>query len=57
MPNQTKKIKKQVVYEIKAKLFFDMDDDIDINSYLDNLRSIGEAEVVDVYTEEVKGED
>jgi hypothetical protein len=41
-------IKKMIEYEIRAKLWFEPDEDIDITSYLDNLRGIGEAEVIDV---------
>ena len=43
-----RKMKKMIEYEIKAKLWFDMDENTEIESYLDNLRGIGEAEVVDV---------
>ena len=41
-------VKKMIEYEIRAKLWFEPDEDIDITSYLDNLRGVGEAEVIDV---------
>jgi len=43
-----KKLKKKIVYTITANLIFDPEEDIDISSYLDNLRGIGTAEVTDV---------
>jgi len=39
---------KQVQYEIKATLWFDPEEDIYINEYLDKLRELGEAEVTDI---------
>jgi len=44
---------KMIEYEIRAKLWFELDEDIDISSYLDNLRGIGEADVVNVRVVEV----
>jgi hypothetical protein len=41
-------MKKMIEYEIKAKLWFDIDANTEIEDYLDNLRGIGEAEVVNV---------
>ena len=43
-----KKLSKKIVYTISAKLIFDPEENIDISEYLDNLRGIGVAEVVDV---------
>ena len=43
-----KKLTKKIVYTIEAKLIFDPEENIDISEYLDNLRGIGVAEVVDV---------
>lgn len=47
-----KKKKKFIVYKIEAKLYFELEDDIIINEYLDKLREVGEAKVVDVFLEE-----
>jgi hypothetical protein len=47
------KTKKKIAYKIEAEIYFDMEEDIDISSYLDNLRGIGKAEVVDVRVVEV----
>ncbi len=44
MPKTTKKIE----YSIMAKLWFDIDEDINIAEYLEELRGIGEVEVVNV---------
>jgi hypothetical protein len=43
-----KKLRKKIVYTIEAKLIFDPEEPIDISEYLDNLRGIGVAEVVNV---------
>jgi hypothetical protein len=50
----TKKMKKQIVYYITAKLYFDIDQDIDIEHRLDDLRGEGEAYVTDVKVEEIE---
>jgi DNA polymerase elongation subunit (family B) len=50
---KAKKMKKQIVYYITAKLYYDIDQDIDIEHRLDDLRGEGEAEVTDVKIEEV----
>lgn len=42
------KLNKQIVYTIQAELFFDVEDDIEINDILDNLRGVGDAEIMDV---------
>lgn len=39
---------KEIQYEIKATLWFDINEDVNIVEYLNHLREIGEAEVVDV---------
>lgn len=43
-----KNLSKKIVYTVSAKLIFDSDEDINITEYLDKLREIGVAEVVDV---------
>ena len=43
-----KKLSKKIVYTVSAKLIFDSDEDVNITEYLDKLREIGVAEVVDV---------
>jgi hypothetical protein len=49
-----KKETKRIEYEIKAKLWFETDEDVKmkrkltITEYLDKLREIGEAEIVNV---------
>jgi hypothetical protein len=48
-----KKETKRIEYEIKAKLWFETDEDVksrplSITEYLDKLREIGEAEIVNV---------
>jgi hypothetical protein len=46
--------KKQIEYTIEAKLYFDFDENIEIESRLDDLRGIGTAEVIDVKIVEVE---
>lgn len=43
-----RKVNKEIVYLIEARLAFDIEDNIDVQEYLDKLREIGEAEIVDV---------
>jgi len=40
--------RKMIEFEIHAKLWFEPDENIDVVDYLDHLREIGEAEIVDV---------
>ena len=42
------KTKKRIAYKIEAEIYFDMDENVDIEGYLDNLRGIGKANVIDV---------
>ena len=56
-----KKETKRIEYEIKAKLWFETDEDVksrplSITEYLDKLREIGEAEIVNVKIVEDKND-
>ena len=46
-------MKRMLQYEIKGKLLFELDENTEIEDYLDYIRGIGEAEVVDVKVVEV----
>jgi len=39
---------KQIEYTIEAKLLFDIDKDIEIESYLNQIREVGKAKVINV---------
>jgi hypothetical protein len=41
-------LNKQIVYTIKAQLFFDIEEDTEIVDILDSLRGMGTAEITDV---------
>jgi len=47
-------MKKEIVYTIHATLKFDANEDVNITEYLEKLREVGTAEVVEVHTEDVK---
>jgi hypothetical protein len=49
-----KKNKKRIVYEIKAEIDFTMEEDIEIENILEELRCQGKAEVINVRIEEEK---
>jgi hypothetical protein len=48
MTTKTKVKNKKIEYTIEAKLYFDFEENIDIERMLDEFRGIGTAEVVEV---------